>query len=651
MNDNPNKLVKFWQELKRRKVVKVIVLYATTAFILIEIVGMIVNPLHLPPWVETFFIILILIGFPIAIIFSWIFDITPEGIEVTVSSHKAGKQNPPVAQKKNVVTNIIIGILIVAVAILAYPQIFKGGNKSDNGPDLEKSIAVLPPINESEDQENIHIINGTMSAIIDNLSLIKDLTVIPRISVEKYRNTTKTLLEIAEELGVSYIVTSDGQKYDDNIRFNIRLVNAKEHKQIWSQPYQRKTADIFVLQQEISDAVATEIKAIVTPDEANRISKLPTKSTEAYEYYLKADELFENTNSVEDYAEVISLIEKALEYDNEFAEAYALYARAYYGLYYYEEEKEEYRDKINFFADKAIVLDPEMEYGYFMKAQFYRINNEYEQALLFLNKALECNPNSGRAIRDLATIHAVYLPDTEKFLEVSLRAIRLDIPAEEMEEKSYNYQKLAISFRYSGFFEEAQKYLDLAREFDPDDFGVMNEKLHLMQDMGDDYHASIDYINDLDLENVRDRRIVWNIAQTYFFMRDYANAKIWYEKAERLNLFNQIRYAYTLSKLGENDMLMETLNNPKQFDNNYNLRLMAAIYSLKGEKELALEQMRLFAQQENFAFWIIRFFKDDPIYDNIRELPEFKKILAEMETKFWKDHDRIKATLEEKRLL
>jgi hypothetical protein len=190
MEDHPNFLSGFWKELKRRKVIKVIALYATTAFILMEVVDLIVGPLHLPSWVETLVIVLLVIGFPIAIIFSWIFDVTPEGIAITVSSHeKDKKESPSASGKKRMLTNVIIGVLLIIVAALLIPRLFNKNNSNDVV--LEKSIAVLPFINDSADEENTYIINGVMEEIINKLEKIEDLKVVSRTSVEKYRAKDK----------------------------------------------------------------------------------------------------------------------------------------------------------------------------------------------------------------------------------------------------------------------------------------------------------------------------------------------------------------------------------------------------------------------------------------------------------------------------
>src|SRR5680860_107269 len=164
MTNQSNRFSKFWNELKRRKVVKVTIIYASTAFILLQLVSILIEPLHLPPWVMTFFVVFLLVGFPIVVILSWIFDITPQGIEVTqpVSGNEDKGQKAVVSKKKTYLTNGLIGVLLIIVAILVYPKLFKSGSRGNLNPELEKSIAVLPFRNDSQEEGNAYIVNGLM---------------------------------------------------------------------------------------------------------------------------------------------------------------------------------------------------------------------------------------------------------------------------------------------------------------------------------------------------------------------------------------------------------------------------------------------------------------------------------------------------------
>jgi len=184
----PNKLSQFWQELKRRNVVRVITVYAGAAFVIIELINNITEPLHLPEWTPTLVIILLAIGFPVAIIFSWIYDVHPEGgIVKTEPAIKVKVEEFPRSSKGWKIASYISFVVILGLIVLNIIP------RTDNKENLDKSIAVLPFKNDSPEQTEMYFIDGTMESILDNLCKIKDLRVVSRTSVEQYRNNPKPI--------------------------------------------------------------------------------------------------------------------------------------------------------------------------------------------------------------------------------------------------------------------------------------------------------------------------------------------------------------------------------------------------------------------------------------------------------------------------
>ncbi|HEY3403265.1 MAG TPA: helix-turn-helix domain-containing protein, partial [Ohtaekwangia sp.] len=188
-----------------------------------------------------------------------------------------------VPPKRKFIVPASLGLLIgLAIALFAY---FSQTTPSLSGP--EKSIAVLPFKNDSNDSTNVYLINGLMESTLNNLQQIKDLRVISRTTAEKYRNTNKSIPEMAKELGVNYFVEGSGQKIGDRILLNIQLIEASTDKHLWSKQYRREAKDIFELQQEVAKNIAQEIQAVITPEEEKQIEKIPTENLEAYDLYLK----------------------------------------------------------------------------------------------------------------------------------------------------------------------------------------------------------------------------------------------------------------------------------------------------------------------------------------------------------------------------
>lgn len=395
----------FWQELKRRKVVRVTTVYAATAFIILQLVDIIAQPLQLPSWTLTLIIVLLCIGLIITVIVSWVYDITPTGVKKTksVSAIKNTDQATHAVSSGWKIATYISSVIIVALLVF---NVVSRRKQTFDLTKLEKSIAVLPFRNNSSDSTNQHFIDGTMEAILDKLCKIADLTVISRTSVEQFRNTTKPIQEIAKRLNVNYILEGSGQKYENDIRLNVRLIDAAKDKHIWSYPYEGKAKDIFELESQIAKSIASELKAIITPEEKQRIEKKPTKNLDAYNFYLLG-KFYINQNFEESLKEGIKCFEHAIKLDPEYAMAYIGLAQCYQFLVRYSGmTNEEGYPKAKQAVLKAIELDESLGEAYstlgLIKIVFDRDIYGPEQEF---QKAIKLSPNSA----EVCSSYAQYL--------------------------------------------------------------------------------------------------------------------------------------------------------------------------------------------------------------------------------------------------
>ena len=555
---------------------------------------------------------------------------------------------------------VILGatITIVLLATVLF-IVFKPFSYKQNY--LEKSIAVLPFINDSNDTTNVHIINGLMESILNNLQKIKDLRVISRTSVEKYRNNPKIISEIGRELNVNYIIEGSGQKIGDKILLNVQLIEAPSDKHLWTGQYNREAKDIFKLQMEVAQNIADEIQAIITPEEEERINKIPTDNLVAYDYFLKGlDHFYEGSRT--GLEEAIPLFEMAIEHDPEFARAYADIAIAYALLDMYQLEKK-YAAQIDNYADKALLHDPKLPQSLIAKAMFYIINKEYETALPYLEKALEYNPNSSLVINILSDFYTSYMPDTEKYLEYALKGISLDIAAHDSVDVSFIYLHVSNAFMQSGFTSEAEKYIDISLEYNPENLFSEILKAYILFVRDRDLLQTKELLIEALHKDSSRYDILREIGMICYYMRDYECAYTYYKKMTEImeaqnldvNRGEDAKIGVVLSKVGltmesENYFsdYLEYAENDKSI---YKHLSLAVYYSYKGDTEKAIEHMGLFSQQENYPYLYILFSEIDPLFDNVKDLPEFKKILSDIENKFWNSHKQIKASLEEKELL
>ena len=589
---------------------------------------------------------------------------------------EVGKRNLPETEvnvpqrtnKKRTVLLLSVFLILATVTILFF--IFNPFNKEEIT--LEKSIAVLPFIDDSPDEGNTYIINGLREEILNKIEKIKDFKVVSRTTSENYRDSKKSVHEIAEELQVNYILEGSGQKIGNRIKITLQLIETETDKHLWSHPYMKEVGEdkIFELQEDVAFAVAAELKTILSQEEKEQIIKKPTENLAAYDYYLKGSELLLKGESLvlggkdgtDILTEAIMYFEKALDHDKQFALAYAELARAYFFLEFPKAEKQ-YSLMINNAADKAMLYDPQLEMSFIAKALYYFNVGEMELVVSYLNKALQYNPNSGTATSYLSYVYSTFMPDTEQFLENALRAVKLKIQANNNNAKSQDFMLLCAAFRQAGFFDEAEIYIKKSLDINPDNISALIEKSQLFAEIEGDYQQSLETLLEIFNNGYRNTELIRLIGVTYYYLKDYDKAykyaTILDKNIESLaiggNTLQGGRVGILLSKMGMNkeaeEYFSKYMDYAKTTKNFYKSRHLAAIYSYRNDTENALEQMKIFSEQENYPHWVVRSFKDDPLFDNIRNLPEFKEILSEIETKFWANHERIKASLEEKGLL
>lgn len=393
MNSNQLAMSGFFEEVKRRKVYRVAVAYIIAAGGIIQLASAAFPAWELPNWSLRLVIAVLLLGFPIALILAWAFDITSEGIVAT----------PTAAPQRQVRRNVIVlaaaGLAISAAAgffVLPRAIAYK----------IDKSIAVLPFENLSDDKENAYFADGVQDDILTNLSKIGDLKVISRTSVMPYRTKPSTVREIGKALGVSSILEGSVRRSGNRVRVNVQLIDATNDKHIWAQDYDRELVDVFAIQTDLAQKIAGELQAKLSPAEKENMQRKPTENGEAYLAFVRAHDL--HTSSYEDMdklKEAEKLYARAIELDPKFALAYARYSYLESWMGREHDETRERPEKARGLAQHALELQPDLPEAHLaMGFSYYYGDNNYEAALNEFQIARRGLPNEAETYLAIGAI-------------------------------------------------------------------------------------------------------------------------------------------------------------------------------------------------------------------------------------------------------
>jgi TolB-like protein len=304
----------FIRELKRRNVFRVGIAYAVVAWLILQLSDVLISMLNLPDWVGRLVILLITIGFPLALIFAWAFELTPDGIKRDQDVGRSASVSPVTGRKLDFV---IIAALVMALGFVIVDQYVM----EEQGPELEKSIAVLPFANRSALPEDAYFVDGIHDDILTQLSNLSGIEkVISRTTMARYRDTDKSVPEIAAELGVAAIVEGSVQRAGGTIRVTIQLISAPEDEHLWAKNYDRQlnTDNIFAIQSEIAAAIADSLHATLTAGDAKQLETFPTDNLDAYDAYLLGKHAMAD-RTLHDIRRARSFFESAVEIDPQFA--------------------------------------------------------------------------------------------------------------------------------------------------------------------------------------------------------------------------------------------------------------------------------------------------------------------------------------------
>jgi TolB-like protein/Flp pilus assembly protein TadD len=455
----------FFDEVKRRKVYRVAAAYIIAAGGIIQLASAAFPAWELPNWALRLVIVLLLMGFPIALILAWAYDITAQGVRATPTTGI-----PRSHRRRNIVMLVVTGVVISAAAgFFLLPRV--SAHKCD------KSIAVLPFENLSDEKENAYFADGIQDDVLTNLSKVGDLKVISRTSVMPYRGKASNVREIGKALGVGAILEGSVRRIGNRVRVNVQLINAENDEHMWAEDYDRDLTDVFAIQTDLAQQIVRELQAKLSPIEKAQIERRPTENGEAYLAFMQGHEMFYRPDKFRSNTEKAEqLFEKATKLDPNFAGAFAALAWVHDWSYKDFDPTPARKEKARAAAVEALRLQPTLPEAHLaMGFYYYYCERDYQGALNEFAIAKLSLPNSPEVYMAIGAIER----RQGKWKESTAN---LERAASLSPKDAWVLQNLADNYYATRNFEVADKIFDRAIQAAPGSFAARAEKASLAID-------------------------------------------------------------------------------------------------------------------------------------------------------------------------
>jgi TolB-like protein/Flp pilus assembly protein TadD len=662
----------FFRELQRRKVYRVAVAYGVVAGGVIQLASAVFPAWELPSWALRLVVVLLLAGFPIALVLAWAFDVTPAGIQATEEAAPRPAGQTLLRRRRNVFLLLSLGIAVSLIAgFFLLPRA--------SARKIDKSIAILPFENFSDDKENAFFADGIQDDILTNLAKIGDLKVISRTSVMPYRGKEKNVREIGKALGVSTILEGSVRKFGNRVRVNVQLINAVNDEHLWAEDYDRDLTDVFAIQTDLAQKIAHELQAKLSPTEKAQMTRKPTENGEAYLAFVQAHNLHTQMENFDKLKQAEQLYERALQLDPSFALACADFSRMESWIYHIFDPTPPRREKARALAERALKLQPDSpECHLALGFSLYYGDRDYENALREFAIAQRGLPNEAEVYLAIGAIQRRQGKWTESNANLE-KAVTLS-PNE-----TWALQNLALNYQTLRDFDAANKTIDRALKLSPESFSLWSikaqlevlgkgtfeiaehgmklfaasampesEKVHMAAAIAQtrllqrkyaealhDAEGVKDELLGKDLEGLCSKYEVIGIARK--MLKDDAGAREAFLTAKRyaemyLNdapneATRHAKLAPLLAWLGEKDasiaeakrateMLPESVD---AFEGPVMTQALAEVYCIVGEQEKAIDLLeRLLSRPSSVTIAIL---KVVPIWDSLRNNPRFIELL------------------------
>jgi TolB-like protein/Tfp pilus assembly protein PilF len=459
----------FFGEVRRRKVYRVAAAYIIAAGGIIQLASAAFPAWELPSWTLRVLIVCLLMGFPVALMLAWAFDITAEGIQVTPDATTSKTHT-----RRNMILLIACGLILSAAAgFLLLPRV--AAHKIDS------SIAVLPFQNLSDEKENAYFADGVQDDLLTNLSKIGDLKVISRTSVMPYRATQSNAREIGKALGVGTILEGSVRRVGNRVRVNVQLINVANDQHIWAEDYDRELTDVFAIQSDLAQKIAGELRAKLSPTEKAQIERKPTENSEAYLVFVEGHDLLTRPDRLRaDTERAEKLFEKATRLDPNFARAFAALGWVEDWMYHSFDPTPARKAKALAAAEEAIRLEPDLPEAHLALGFYhYYCERDYRRALDEFALARKSLPNSADVYLAIGAIQR----RQGKWAESTAN---MEKAASLSPKDSFLLINLADNYRAVDDYEKADRVFDRAIEAAPNSVSARTGKAMLAVDLKGD---------------------------------------------------------------------------------------------------------------------------------------------------------------------
>src|SRR5205809_1454417 len=506
----------FFEEVKRRKVYRVAAAYIIAAGGIIQLASAAFPAWELPNWALRLVIVLLLVGFPIALILAWAFDVTAQGIKTT----------PTAAPRRQVRRNVIMlataGVVMsAAVGFFVLPRA--------SAREVDKSIAVLPFQNLSDDPQNAYFADCIQDDVLTSLSKIGDLRVISRTSVMQYRDKAANVRDIGKALGVSNVLEGSVRRAGNKVRVNVQLIDANSDEHVWANDYDRDVTDVFAIQSDLAQKIAEALQAKLSPGEKSMMERKPTENGEAYLAFVQAHNLSCAFEDLEKLKQSEQLYARAIELDPNFALAIARYSQLESWLLHEGDRAPERREKARTLAERALQLQPDLAEAHLaLGFSYYYGDNNFDAALREFEIARGGLPNESEVYLAIGAIQRRQGKWAESTANLE-RAVSLN------PKDVWPLQNLTFNYAMLRNYDVATKTIDRALALNPTATELWEVKSRLaIADKGDFSVAERGFaaVKSVQMTNAQKVTVASGRAEVFLLERKYQDGL---EAAEQLS--------------------------------------------------------------------------------------------------------------------